>query len=384
MAFDPLGTLGLRLAQDPEARQQGIAREQASSVLSSLFGITQGLEEANASDTAPTIEAAQVRSPVNFLTALGSAIQDPFRPGTVQALAQRQAAVDRANAQLQQQAEMANQVQEGYLERRRQQRQQEIARLKASGEEVRAKLNARLQEIGLVADQEEQARREAARTAASAVRKDIDKAEADWLKSFGAMVFGDLAQLELGQEIINGQPSGQAINPRMAEVMKNNLATAIRSLPDGSDMKQSLLERLGAIENRDEPPPPPDDEDKGGPKTSDYWSRDRGISFLPTDEEFGDWLAVGAPIVSNPGGTGQRVERLRDETPEKFRQAITAPEFQAAEAISDLGLVINDFLTGTDVPTSGPPVATSLLDSLRERATSQLLSNIGGKTKGRR
>ena len=192
------------------------------------------LQQAIAGDSAPTVEFDPMRG-AGMAGGIGAGLLGLLNPNYATQFAQQQQAVQRANAQAQMQAELANQTQEGYLKMRNAERESQIASLRQDASELRAKLNAELS--GLKITEAAQARK--ALKEANAVDQ---REELKWLQTYADPINGMIDQ------IMNGVPGEDGAPRRLSEVEAQQqvdvLETYLSYLSPDSQTYQRFMERI--------------------------------------------------------------------------------------------------------------------------------------------
>ena len=331
---------------NPSSEDQQAAEFSAlrSSIFNSLLGGQNDLLEQAESDTAPVATAPTAQSPVNFLTALGSALQGPQ---AVQALAARKQQTDLANAQFQQQTELANLTQEGYLQRRVQQREQLAAQLKARAEESIARLNS--SEIELKANQSENAKNRAQRGRLANQGGGIKPN-----KFFDENVFPQMAgQMEDLQHLTAEQlvaKYGKPLNEQDPNVIRDRLIFGLDAMLDGYEIPEAQRSRilrrlLEAQRNLPDFAVPPAEDGSGRGKNSKL-ERIKGTPLWLRSEEERAYLR------ENGGDVGSRFMEIRDrvsnnqidDTAEFYTNVLGRQQGTQAVANSAVEEMLDDFL----------------------------------------
>ena len=215
-----------------------------------MAGTNQGflsqLQAANEADVAPKIDLPEMRG-ANMAQGIGAILQNIVDPGAAERFASQQAQVRQFNAQLQAQEAVQNQVQEGYLQRRKQERQELMAKLQADSENVRAKLDASLRELGIERDAQ------TAKMQAEAARKDREQdlmLNSKWLSEHGDGFHMDMAQYRIGQ---TKGPDGEFVplTDVDRDLIMSRLEQRAISAPPGP-LRDKLFSDIRALEAADE------------------------------------------------------------------------------------------------------------------------------------
>lgn len=226
-----------------EFSRRAVSQQMAfQQMASAANGYLAQLQAANEADTAPKVDLPEMRG-ANLTQGLGAILQNIVDPGAAERFAAQEAQVRQFNAQVQAQEALQNQVQEGYLQRRRQERQELMAKLSADTEATKARLEASLRELGIERDVQ------TAKAKADAIGKQREQdllMNSKWLAEHGASFQQALAMARLG---VNAM--GQPLSEDERELAKGDLARIASSAPPG-ELRDQLMRDIAALDAFDE------------------------------------------------------------------------------------------------------------------------------------